>query len=72
MSVSLMSVYEKRVAAGDLTRDAGQIAQLARLETLRVHLEAPPLPKSLRSFFAKKETPPKGVYLWGGVGRGKS
>ena len=67
-----MSVYEKRVAAGGLTRDAGQLAQLARLETLRVHLEAPPLPKSLRTFFAKKETPPKGVYLWGGVGRGKS
>lgn len=72
MSVSLTSIYEARVEAGELTRDAGQMAQLSRLEALRVHLETPPLPKSLRSFFAKKAEPPKGVYLWGGVGRGKS
>ncbi|MEL7462329.1 MAG: cell division protein ZapE [Pseudomonadota bacterium] len=72
MSVSLMSTYTARVTAGELTRDAGQLPVLERLQTLRVLLEAPPLSGSLMAFFAKKAPAPRGVYLWGGVGRGKS
>lgn len=65
--------YQSRVAAGLLQDDPVQRAALASLERVRVAvLDAPDAPKS--GWF-RKATPvqgPKGLYLWGGVGRGKS
>lgn len=65
--------YQSRVAAGLLQDDPVQRAALASLERVRVAvLHAPDAPKS--GWF-RKATPvqgPKGLYLWGGVGRGKS
>ena len=61
-------LYDARVAAG-LADDPAQRDVLDRLETLRAwHAEAP----VKRSWFRKAPPPPRGLYLWGGVGRGKS
>lgn len=69
---TLTEIYDARVAEGSLRPDAGQRAVLPLLETIRAALEAPPPAKGLFGLFAKKPEPPKGLYLWGGVGRGKS
>ena len=52
---------------------ATQAAAAARLDTLQVALEAvPPRGSILWRLGRRKPEPPRGVYLWGGVGRGKS
>ncbi|WP_309665537.1 AFG1/ZapE family ATPase, partial [Tabrizicola sp.] len=74
MRETLTQIYEARVAAGTLRPDPAQHAVLAQLEELRVWLEANATRKVglFAGFFAKPVMPPKGMYLWGGVGRGKS
>ncbi len=65
--------YNTMIADGELRADADQAAAALRLETLQAELEAvPPRGSILWRAFAKKPVSPKGVYLWGGVGRGKS
>ncbi len=65
--------YEARVAAGELSDDPVQRAALPALERVREDvLEAP---KPQKAGWFRKAQPvlgPKGLYLWGGVGRGKS
>lgn len=65
---TLPEIYAARVAADHLTRDAAQEAALPEFERIRAAL-AEPVRKRL---FRKPPEPPKGLYLWGGVGRGKS
>ena len=75
MRQTLTEIYETRVAEGSLRPDPAQLAVLPRLEALRRWLEETLPPKSglLGKLFAKAQQPtPKGLYLWGGVGRGKS
>ena len=62
------------VATGDLTADPVQVAALPALEDIRVHLEAAKTRKRgiLGGLFHKPEEVPQGLYIWGGVGRGKS
>jgi len=74
MRHSLLQIHDARVAAGTLRPDPAQHAVLAELEQLRLWLEASAGQKVglLAGLFAKPVTPPKGLYLWGGVGRGKS
>ena len=74
MRQSLTQLYDVRVAEGKIRPDAAQRAILPVLEELRVRLEAPPPKKRLLSgLFARGEAPATmGLYLWGGVGRGKS
>lgn len=57
--------YEALVAAGALAPDPAQGAAMARLDALSAALSRKP-----RLF--ERTAPPKGIYLWGGVGRGKS
>jgi len=65
--------YQRRITAGELHDDPVQRAALASLERVRVAvLTAPAAP---RKGLFRKTAPvvgPKGLYLWGGVGRGKS
>lgn len=68
MRQTLTQIYDARVAAGTIRPDAAQRAVLPALETLRLWLESPPK----RSLFRRAPPPPPGLYLWGGVGRGKS
>lgn len=75
MGQHLQAIYDTRVAEGLLRPDPAQRAALLRLEALRERLENRPKPKSgLLSRFLKPEPPEgtQGLYLWGGVGRGKS
>ena len=65
---SLIAEYNTLVNAGTVTDDAAQKAALPEFERIRAALAAP----VKRGFFRKAPTPPKGLYLWGGVGRGKS
>ncbi len=65
--------YAQLVAAGELRADPEQAAAAARLDVLQQALEAVPKRGSiLWRLASKKPDPPRGVYLWGGVGRGKS
>ena len=70
----LSDILAARVAEGTLQADPAQMAVAEHLEALRVWLEDHPARKAgrLTGFFAKPVPPPKGLYLWGGVGRGKS
>ncbi|MDO9525020.1 MAG: cell division protein ZapE [Gemmobacter sp.] len=71
---SILEIYEARVASGTLRPDPAQRAVLPMLDVIRTHLESEAArPRGLLAGFLRKApTPPKGVYLWGGVGRGKS
>lgn len=64
----LETLYNDRIAAGALRDDPVQRAVLPAFERIRTALEAP----QKRGLFRKAPPPPKGLYLWGGVGRGKS
>lgn len=69
----LLSRYEALIAAGELRPDAEQAAAAEQLDRLQRELEAADCKGGLlsRLFGSKCETP-RGLYLWGGVGRGKS
>ena len=72
--MTLTEIYDARVASGRLRPDPAQHAVLPVLESLRVWLEANATRKVglFAGLFARPVTPPPGLYLWGGVGRGKS
>ncbi|MEM9751519.1 MAG: AFG1/ZapE family ATPase, partial [Pseudomonadota bacterium] len=61
--------YDALAAAGELQPDPAQIAVADRLDALAADLtEARP-----RGFFRRKASPPpQSLYIFGGVGRGKS
>ena len=68
---TLTEIYADKVSAKHLAPDPAQEAVLPILESIRTALEHAPK-GGLRKMFAKGPPPPKGLYLWGGVGRGKS
>ncbi len=61
-------LYAARIASGALTADPVQVAVLPMLDRVREELSHP----VKRSLFRRAPDPVRGVYLWGGVGRGKS
>ncbi|BBU53946.1 cell division protein ZapE [Mameliella alba] len=65
---TVTDVYQSRVASGKIKPDEAQTAVLPELERLRTDLAQP----VKRGFFRKTIEAPQGLYLWGGVGRGKS
>ncbi len=65
---SLRETYDSLIASGDLQSDPAQVAVLSEFDRIRDAL-LQPVKKGL---FRKAPEPPKGLYLWGGVGRGKS
>ncbi|BCA60433.1 cell division protein ZapE [Sphingomonas sp. HMP6] len=70
---SILAAYDRLIAAGELRADPEQAAAARRLADLATALEAAPKRGSIlwRALGRKPESP-RGVYLWGGVGRGKS
>ena len=66
----MLGRYRALVEAGELRPDPEQEAAARRLDALQGELEATPQ-RGLLALF-RKPTRPRGVYLWGGVGRGKS
>jgi cell division protein ZapE len=72
MSQHLTALYDTRVAEGLLRPDPAQRAVMARLESVREKLEAPDRKGFLARFRKAEPMGKQGLYLWGGVGRGKS
>ncbi|WP_315763456.1 cell division protein ZapE [Sphingomonas sp. Y38-1Y] len=70
---AVLDAYRALVAGGELRADADQEAAARRLDTLAAELEQVPRRGSvLWKMLGRAPAPPQGVYLWGGVGRGKS
>ncbi|MEY8098686.1 cell division protein ZapE [Falsihalocynthiibacter sp. S25ZX9] len=70
---TLQEIYAAHVADGTYKNDTAQVRALPELERLRVDLvENEEKSRGLKGLFSRKPTAPRGVYLWGGVGRGKS
>ena len=68
---SVLDRYRALVAGGELRPDADQEAAATALDGLAVAL-ARPKPNFFARLAGSKRPRPCGVYLWGGVGRGKS
>jgi len=64
----MLDIYRAAVAEGRLHEDAAQVAVMPELERVRAALAEP----VKRKLFRKPPPPIKGLYMWGGVGRGKS
>ncbi len=71
MTGLLQQTYQDRIAAGVLEDDSGQRAALAALTDLEAKLEEP---AGRGGFFGFRKDPQRipNIYLWGGVGRGKT
>lgn len=71
----LLARYDALAASGAIERDPAQLAALRKLEALAAALAAPPagaLAARALSLFSRKPPSPRGLYLWGPVGRGKT
>ena len=70
--------YHELVADGLITSDPAQVTAIGSLETLGNALDEYSAQMGKQGWAArlgfggKKRNPPKGLYIWGGVGRGKS
>ncbi len=64
----VLPAYDALLAAGELRADPEQRAAATRLDTLADELEHPRRAGLLR----RRAVTPRGLYLWGDVGRGKS
>jgi cell division protein ZapE len=71
----LGAAYAGELAKRGFTPDSAQLAAVRHLERLRAELAeaaAAPLGRRLLRGLVSSATAPRGVYLWGGVGRGKT
>jgi cell division protein ZapE len=71
MSETIQEIYTRLAGEGRLESDPAQHEVLPALQVLRETLEAGPVLRR-KGLFSKAPVAPKGIYLWGGVGRGKS
>ena len=72
MPLSVRAAYQQRLASSEISPDRAQAAAIEALARLEGELNAAGEPGFSLSFFKKREPPPRGVYLYGPVGRGKS
>ena len=72
MPVSLKTAYRERLARGEIAPDAAQAAAVEALSRLEGELDRAGEPGFTLPFFRKEQPAPRGVYLYGPVGRGKS
>ena len=73
--MTVLAAYDALVASGELRPDPAQAAVAAELDALAQDLATPrPKPSRVARWLGGPEAAPapRGVYLWGGVGRGKS
>jgi cell division protein ZapE len=72
---ALDALYAREIAKRGFSSDKAQLAAIAQLERLRIELTeaaAAPLGKRILRGLTHHTDAPKGAYLWGGVGRGKT
>ncbi|AXI40893.1 cell division protein ZapE [Sulfitobacter sp. SK011] len=65
---SLRETYDRLIDEGKLQSDPAQEALIPEFDRIRDAMSQP----MKKGLFRKAPEPPKGLYLWGGVGRGKS
>jgi cell division protein ZapE len=65
---SLVDTYSQHVSSGKIQREEEQERLLTKLDALRVIVEQ----KQRKFLFSKPSLAPRGIYVWGGVGCGKS
>jgi len=71
--IAVLQRYKALVASGELRPDPDQRAAAERLDRLQRELEAQPKRGSvLWRALGRKPDAPRGIYMWGDVGRGKS
>ena len=73
--MSIREAYAASLRAHGHDEDAAQLDVVARLDDLRLRLEAPPRGGGWRRWFGRgrgRDGIVRGIYLWGGVGRGKT
>ncbi len=68
----ILARYRDLVERGELRPDPDQQAAAERLQTLQGELEQDQGGGFIANLFGQKKRQPRGVYMWGGVGRGKS
>lgn len=66
------SAYAAGVARGDWLDDPAQHAALRELDRIHAALQAPARGGWIKRMFDASDAAPRGLYLWGGVGRGKT
>jgi len=66
--MAVLATLQQRIQDGLIEKDAEQIAAATRLDHLLENITHRPK----KTWFSRKSVPVKGLYLWGGVGRGKS
>jgi cell division protein ZapE len=71
MSEPIAVLYQARLARGELKPDPAQAPAVAALARLEAELNGVGEPSLVATLF-RKPAAPRGVYLWGPVGRGKS
>ena len=73
MGELLHAIYDRLAADEEITADPAQCEVFPALERIQEYLALPARRKGLfGGVFASALRPPSGVYIWGGVGRGKS
>ncbi len=66
------ALYARGVEAGEWQADPAQLAALVALDRIHAAL-ATPVPRTLwQRLRGERREPPRGLYLWGSVGRGKT
>ncbi len=69
---AVLEAYDRRRSANEIRADAAQLPIVQRLDALNEALAAMPKPGGLMGFFRKAPEPPRGLYIVGEVGRGKT
>ena len=70
--MSVAGRYRALLAAGELRPDPDQARAVAVLDRIAAELRAEPRKPAWARLFGRAPSAPRGAYLWGGVGRGKS
>ena len=74
MPTKLIQIFDEKVRSGAIQEDPAQRAAVLRLNELRLRLRAWKTPASgfLGRLFTSKQEAPRGLYIHGKVGRGKT
>ena len=70
--MSLAAAYREKLDRGEIAPDAAQAQAVEALSRLEGELNSLSEPSFSLPFLKKRSEAPRGVYLWGPVGRGKS
>ena len=72
MTCVLLARYKAELAQSGFSADAAQARAVSALQAVQNALARHETPGFLRRLFGARAAPVKGLYIWGGVGRGKT